>query len=42
VPEIAAALGVKERIALADDEYDALFVVVPAPGGARLLRLHQP
>lgn len=42
VPEIAAALGVREKIALADDEYDALFVIVPAPDGARLLRLHQP
>lgn len=38
VPEIAAALGVKEKIALADDEYDALFVIV----GGKLLRLRQP
>jgi len=43
LPEIAAALGVRERIEIADDEYDALLVVVPEPGGgARLLRLRQP
>jgi broad specificity phosphatase PhoE len=42
VPEIAQAFGVREKIALSDDEYDALFVIVPGPGGARLLRLRQP
>jgi broad specificity phosphatase PhoE len=42
LPEIAAALGVREKISLADDEYDALFVILPGSGGARLLRLHQP
>ncbi len=42
LPEIAAALGVREKIRLADDEYDALFVVIPAPEGPRLLRLRQP
>ncbi|HEY6912241.1 MAG TPA: hypothetical protein VI356_22875 [Myxococcales bacterium] len=38
VPEIAAALGVREKIAISDDEYDALFVVVEE----KLLRLRQP
>src|SRR5690242_10731974 len=38
VPEIAAALGVREKIALSDDEYDALFVIF----GGKLLRLRQP
>jgi broad specificity phosphatase PhoE len=38
LPEIAADLGVREKIALSDDEYDALFVIA----GGKLLRLRQP
>lgn len=32
LPDILAALGVKPAIAIADDEYSNLFVVVPAAG----------
>ncbi len=39
VPKILKALGVAERVTIADDEYDRLFVVTLAPEGARLLSL---
>jgi phosphohistidine phosphatase SixA/ketosteroid isomerase-like protein len=39
VPEILQALGVPEPVAIADDEYDRLFVVALTPDGARLLAL---
>lgn len=34
VPEIIAALGHPEKVTIASDEYDNLFVVVPRGGGA--------
>jgi broad specificity phosphatase PhoE len=37
VPKILAALGCSEKITLADQEYDALFVVVPHEGGGAML-----
>lgn len=39
VPEILRALGVPDPVAIADDEYDRLFVVALTPDGARLLEL---
>lgn len=40
VPSLLQALGVTPAIAIADTEYDNLFVVIPRPGAApRLLRL---
>jgi broad specificity phosphatase PhoE len=40
VPSLLQALGVTPAIAIADTEYDNLFVVIPEPGAApRLLRL---
>ena len=42
VPEIIAAFGVREKIAIAEDEFDDLFVLVPhASGPPMLLHLHQ-
>ena len=48
VPSIIKDLGVSTPVTLRDDEYDNLFIVIPAPAlgerseskGARLLRLH--
>ncbi len=34
IPEILAALGVKEKVDIRDDEYGRVFVVVPGAGGA--------
>ena len=40
VPEILAALGVKEKVEIRDDEYGRVFLVVPgAAGAATLLEL---
>ena len=40
IPEILSALGCKEVIAIADDQYDDLFVVIPRRDGhAAMLRL---
>lgn len=36
VPVILRALGVEEKIEIADGEYDNLFVVVPKAGGPPL------
>jgi hypothetical protein len=39
VPELLKALGVKDEVKIADDEYDRMFVVTLDPEGARLLAL---
>jgi broad specificity phosphatase PhoE len=39
VPLILRALGCREEVTIASDEYDNLFVVVAGSGGATLLRL---
>ena len=39
IPDLLRALGCAERISLAADAYDDLFVVVPKAGGSTLLRL---
>jgi phosphohistidine phosphatase SixA len=39
IPDILKALGVKESIQIADDEYDNLFVVVRNAGGSQLVKL---
>jgi hypothetical protein len=40
VPELLTRLGVKDAIAIADNEYDNLFIVVrPAGGEPTLIRL---
>jgi broad specificity phosphatase PhoE len=39
VPWILKALGVKDEISIASDQYDNLFVVVPGANGATLVRL---
>ncbi|HEX5054074.1 MAG TPA: nuclear transport factor 2 family protein [Planctomycetota bacterium] len=39
VPAILKALGAAERVVVADDEYDRLFVVTIGPDGVRLLPL---
>jgi phosphohistidine phosphatase SixA/ketosteroid isomerase-like protein len=39
VPELLKALGVKDEVKIADDEYDRMFVVTLEPEGARLLAL---
>jgi hypothetical protein len=40
VPPLLAALGIAEKVAIGDDEYDGLYVVSLGPDGARLLKLH--
>ena len=37
VPELLAALGVRQKIEIGDRDYDNLFVVVPRPSGEPLL-----
>jgi broad specificity phosphatase PhoE len=41
LPDLLKALGVRDKIAIADGEYDNLFIVVrPATGEPTLIRLH--
>lgn len=41
IPLILEALGVKEKVAVRDDQYSRVFLVTPLPGGAAsLLELH--
>ena len=43
VPELLKELGVEEKVTIAEDEYDHLFVVtIPAGGSPTLLRLRIP
>src|SRR5262249_39250544 len=39
LPAILRALGCKQDVAIAPGQYDDLFVIVPAAGGATLVRL---
>ncbi len=39
IPEILSALGCADEVAIADDQYDDLFIVLPRSGGPGLLRL---